>query len=63
MYFLVYETKALSLEHVNELYESCSSARKSKQYRAQVEIRDTEAVHDVKNIEERKESVSKSEAA
>lgn len=33
VYFLVYETKNLSLEQVQELYENCGKAWKSKDYR------------------------------
>lgn len=63
VYFFVYETKGLSLEHVNELYESCPMAWKSKAYRAQVEVEDTEMGQDVKHIAERKESISMAEKA
>lgn len=34
MFFLVYETKDLTLEQVNELYETTGKAWKSKDYRA-----------------------------
>ena len=33
VYFLVYETKNLSLEQVQELYENCGKAWKSRDYR------------------------------
>ncbi|KAK5129869.1 hypothetical protein LTR08_002746 [Meristemomyces frigidus] len=34
VYFMIYETKDMSLEQVDELYENCSSARKSPDYHA-----------------------------
>lgn len=63
VWFLVYETKDMSLEHVNELYESCSQAWKSKQYRARLEVTDTEVGEKVEHIADRKESVSMAEKA
>ncbi|KAF1347513.1 putative transporter [Delphinella strobiligena] len=63
VYFLVYETKDMSLEHVNELYESCPQAWKSKQYRARLEVTDTEVGEKAEHIADRKESVSMAEKA
>ena len=36
MFFLVYETKNMSLEEVNELYETVGKAWQSKKFRAVV---------------------------
>ncbi|CCH41443.1 High-affinity glucose transporter [Wickerhamomyces ciferrii] len=38
VYFMVYETKGLSLEEVNELYRNCSSARSSRKYKDKVHV-------------------------
>lgn len=42
VYFMIYETKGLSLEQVDELYGIVSQARKSKQFRPQVSFQDVE---------------------
>jgi len=40
VYFLIYETKGLSLEQVDELYAKCNKAWKSKGFRPTVSFRD-----------------------
>ncbi|KAK4206738.1 glucose transporter-like protein [Rhypophila decipiens] len=42
VYFLIYETKGLSLEQINELYVECKSARKSKEWRPTITFKERE---------------------
>ncbi|KAI1331682.1 high-affinity glucose transporter RGT2 [Xylariaceae sp. FL0255] len=42
VYFFIYETKGLSLEQVDKMYIDCSQARKSKHWRAEATVSETE---------------------
>lgn len=70
VYFMIYETKGLSLEQVDELYGIVSQARKSKQFRPQVSFADVDvdtarksSLTDIAARQEQKRSVSHQEAA
>lgn len=43
VYFLIYETKGLTLEEIDELYQEVSSARKSKHWRPSVTFKQRES--------------------
>jgi hypothetical protein len=69
-YFLIYETKGLTLEQVDELYGVISSARKSKQFRPQISFADVDpssarksSLTEIAQGQERKRSVQHEEVA
>lgn len=66
---MIYETKNLTLEQVDELYGIVSSARKSKHFRPQVTFADVDpsnarkaSLADIAEGQERKRSVQHEEA-
>lgn len=70
VYFLIYETKGLTLEQVDELYGVISSARKSKQFRPQISFADVDpssarksSLTEIAQGQERKRSVQHEEVA
>ncbi|KAL6708228.1 Plasma membrane low glucose sensor [Coniothyrium glycines] len=69
VYFMIYETKGLALEQVDELYGIVSSARKSKAFRPQVSFADVDSktqrnmsLGEIATGQERKRSVQHDEA-
>ncbi|KAF2637886.1 general substrate transporter [Massarina eburnea CBS 473.64] len=70
VYFMIYETKGLTLEQVDELYGTVSQAWKSKTFHPQVHFADVDhtgerklSLVDMANNQERKRSVQHEEAA
>ncbi|KAI1812611.1 high-affinity glucose transporter RGT2 [Poronia punctata] len=56
VYFYIYETKGLSLEEVDELYTSCSSARKSSSWRPSVGFRERQRAGEAHPVESNEKS-------
>jgi MFS transporter, SP family, sugar:H+ symporter len=72
VYFMIYETKGLTLEQVDELYGVVSKAWKSKKFRPQLSFQEVEdmgdnnkrmSIADMAQAQERKRSIAHSEHA
>lgn len=68
VYFMIYETKGLTLEEVDELYARITQARKSQNFVPEISFQDIKTGHDGQRGEslaeavERKGSITRVEA-
>lgn len=52
VYTMIYETKGLALEQVNELYDNVPKAWKSPAYRSELRTASVSDIHHTKSIDE-----------